>query len=213
MTSYDMDRLHANEAYKLISGVVQPRPIAWVSTVSADGVRNLAPFSFFTVASREPVTLFLSIGATSRPGHEVKDTLANLRATGELVINVVSLPALEAMVRSSAEVPAHVDEFAYAGLDAIASDMVAPPRVAQASVAMECRVEATKQIGTDTGVFVCVLRLHASPGIVNELFHVDSAQLQAVGRTAGATYAVAPDVYPSPPVPQWSFSDAQEVTA
>ncbi|GGJ59961.1 flavin reductase family protein [Streptomyces brasiliensis] len=210
MLSYDVEALRTNDAYKLITGVVQPRPIAWVSTISPAGVRNLAPFSFFTIASREPVTLFLSIGATSRPGHELKDTLANLLATRELVVNVVSLPALEAMVRSSAEVPEHIDEFDYAGLDAISSDEVSPPRVVQAAVAMECRVDEVKQVGTDTAVFARVVRLHASDGIVNDSFHVDSAALQAVGRIAGATYAVDPVAYPSPPVPQWAFAEEQE---
>ncbi|SEF32313.1 NADH-FMN oxidoreductase RutF, flavin reductase (DIM6/NTAB) family [Amycolatopsis pretoriensis] len=206
MTDYDFGSLRAHEAYKLITGVVQPRPIAWVSTISADGVRNLAPFSFFTIASRDPVTVFLSIGATSRPGHAVKDTLANVLATGELVVNLVSLPTLEAMVRSSAEVPGDVDEFDYAGLEAVASQDVSPPRVGQARVALECRLDTVERIGADTAVFARVLRLHASDGIVDDAFHVDSAALQPVARTAGATYSTDPVALPSPPVPRWDAS-------
>src|SRR5699024_8618709 len=122
---------------------------------------------FFTIASREPVTLFLSVGATDRPGHQSKDTLANLLDTHELVVNIVSAPMLETMVRSSAEVPEHVDEFDYAGLEEAPSHDVAPPRVARALVSIECRLEETRRVGTDTTVFARVLRLHAHEDVVN----------------------------------------------
>lgn len=212
MNSYDLESLQPDDAYKLITGVVQPRPIAWVSTVSPAGVRNLAPFSFFTIASRAPVTLFLSIGATSRPEHEAKDTLANVVATGELVVNIVSLPVLEAMVRSSAEVPEHIDEFDFAGVGAVASDLVGPPRVAQAAVALECRLDDVFEVGTDTAVFARVLRMHATGGLVDGRFHVDSAALQPVGRTAGATYG-SPMAVPAPPVPVWQPATASDRAA
>lgn len=211
MKSYDMAALQPRDAYKLITGVVQPRPIAWVSTLSRTGIRNLAPFSFFTIASREPVTLFLSIGATDRPGHQSKDTLANLLDTRELVVNIVSVPMLETMVRSSAEVPEHVDEFDYAGLEAAPSHDVAPPRVARALVSIECRLEETRRVGTDTTVFARVLHLHAHEDVVNASHHVDTEALRPVGRTAGATYNTYTDVMPSPPVPQWSFDQEREV--
>ncbi|MBE1537005.1 flavin reductase family protein [Actinomadura algeriensis] len=204
MKSYDLTSLHARDVYKLVTGVVQPRPIAWVSTVSESGVRNLAPFSFFTIASREPMTLFLSIGPTDRPGHGVKDTLANVLATRELVVNIVSAPMLQAMVRSSAEVPDHVDEFDYAGVGAAASEEVAPPRVERALVAIECRVDEVRRLGTDTAVFARALRLHAGDDVVNAAHHVDGSVLQPVGRTAGATYCIDPVAVPSPPVPQWA---------
>ncbi|MER7363515.1 flavin reductase family protein [Nonomuraea wenchangensis] len=203
MTSFDLGTLDPGDAYKLITGVVQPRPIAWVSTLSSSGRRNLAPFSFFTIASRAPVMLFLSIGETSRPGHGQKDTLSNVLATGELVVNIVSEPLLESMVRSSAEVPAEIDEFDYAGVEAAACDVVAPPRVAQARVALECRTEETRRWGSDTGVLARVLRMHTADGIVDERFHIDSAALRPVARLAGATYSVEQVMIPSPPVPDW----------
>jgi flavin reductase (DIM6/NTAB) family NADH-FMN oxidoreductase RutF len=209
MRSYDLESLAANDSYKLITGVVQPRPIAWVSTVSESGVRNLAPFSFFTIASRDPVTLFLSIGATGRPGHTVKDTLANVLATGELVVNIVSVPSLDSVVVSSAEVPEHVDEFEYARLDAVPSQDVAPPRVAQALVAIECRLDQVRRIGTDTAVLARAVRLHAADGVVDAAHHVDSAVLRPVGRTAGATYCADAAVLPSPPVPRWPYADTR----
>ncbi|MGW0182687.1 flavin reductase family protein [Nocardia sp. NPDC003345] len=209
MHSYSFDSLALRDAYKLITGVVQPRPIAWVSTVDESGVHNLAPFSFFTVASRDPVTLFLSIGATSRPGHRLKDTLANVLATGELVVNIVSAPVLPAMVRTSAEVPGDVDEFAFAGVDAVASTQVRPPRVAQADVAIECRAVGTQEIGSDTAIFARALCLHAGDGLVDPAFHVDVARLRPVGRVAGAAYCVEPAVTASPPVPAWSYEPGE----
>ncbi|OQR61615.1 hypothetical protein B6E66_23530 [Streptomyces maremycinicus] len=213
MKNFELDLLRANDAYKLITGVVQPRPIAWVSTVSRSGTRNLAPFSFFTVASRDPVTLFLSIGATNRPGHTAKDTLANILETGELVVNIVSTPALDAMVKSSADVPAGIDEFTYAGLDAVNSLDVAPPRVAQAVVAIECRLQHSQLLGTDTAVFARAIRMHAAEEVVNSRHHIDTSVLRPVGRTAGATYCIDPVEIPSPPVPQWSATDLDRETA
>ncbi|MEV0355429.1 flavin reductase family protein [Nocardia sp. NPDC050697] len=209
MRSYCFDTMEPRDAYKLITGVVQPRPIAWVSTVDHAGVRNLAPYSFFTVASRDPVTLFLSIGATARPGHRLKDTLANILDTGELVVNIVSTPVLEAMARSSAEVPGDVDEFAFAGLDAVASARVRPPRVAQAAVAIECVLDEAKQVGTDTAVFARALWLHAGAGLVDGAFHVDTAALRPVGRMAGAAYCLDPAVTPSPPIPLWDSATGE----
>ncbi|TYL51764.1 flavin reductase family protein [Nocardioides sp. BGMRC 2183] len=206
MSTFDLASLHASDAYKLITGVVQPRPIAWVSTLSVDGHRNLAPFSFFTVASRNPVIIFLSIGETGRENHAQKDTLANLLATSELVVNIVSEHLLDAMVRSSADVPSDIDEFDFAGVGAAMSDVVAPPRVAEARVALECRVVETRQWGTDTTVLAQVLRLHASDGITDDRFHVDTDALRPVGRSAGASYAVDLAVVPSPPVPVWEPS-------
>jgi flavin reductase (DIM6/NTAB) family NADH-FMN oxidoreductase RutF len=205
MKSFSFDHMRTADAYKLITGVIQPRPIAWVSTVDRDGVRNLAPFSFFTIASRDPVTLFLSIGATDRPGHETKDTLANVLATGELVVNVVSAPALGVMAETSADVPSHIDEFEFVGLDAAASTEVAPPRVAQALVAIECRLDSVQQVGTDTAILARALRLHAREDVVNSSHHIDTSVLRPVGRTAGATYCADATSIPSPAIPRWHY--------
>lgn len=180
--------LSSKNAYKLIVGAVQPRPIAWVSSSSAAGVRNLAPFSFFNVASRDPLMVMISIGASERPDEPGKDTLANIRATGEFVVNVVSEPLMAAMVTSSEPVPSDSDEFALTGLATAASTTVSPPRVAAAPMALECVKEDVRRYGSDHVVVGRVLCVHAAPGIVTESFHVETAALQPVGRMAGPNY-------------------------
>lgn len=118
-------------AYPWLTAVVVPRPIAWVSTVSADGVVNLAPHSFFTVASAEPpVVSFTSV--------RTKDSLRNIRATGEFVVNLAPRSLAEQVNRTGTDYPADVDELADAGLGAEPSTLVTPPRVAQSPVALEC---------------------------------------------------------------------------
>lgn len=120
-------------AHDPLNAIVAPRPIGWISTLSAGGVRNLAPFSFFNLFSyRPPIVGF----ATTR----WKDSVANVQATGEFVWNLATRPRAEAMNATSAEVSAEIDEFDLAGLAGIPSALVAPPRVAGAPVAFECRL-------------------------------------------------------------------------
>jgi flavin reductase (DIM6/NTAB) family NADH-FMN oxidoreductase RutF len=126
-------RLGHGLAHDPLNSIVAPRPIGWISTVSADGVRNLAPYSFFNLYSYRPPI----VGFTST---RWKDSVANARDTGEFVWNLATRPLAEQMNASSAEVPAEVDEFELAGLGGIPSVLVAPPRVAGSPVSFECRV-------------------------------------------------------------------------
>jgi flavin reductase (DIM6/NTAB) family NADH-FMN oxidoreductase RutF len=147
----DMGR---REVYPWLTASLIPRAIAWVSSVSADGVDNLAPHSFTTVAGVEPPTLcFVSIGH--------KDTLANVRATGEFVLNIGSEPLMRAMNDSATPFPAGVSEFDAAGLAREPSATVRPPRVAEAPVAFECRAAGEHEIGTSVMVFGQVLHIAA----------------------------------------------------
>ena len=130
---------------RVLTGVVVPRPIALVSTKSTDGIVNLAPFSFFNAVSYDPPTIIFS--SSRRVGDKAKDTLANIEATGEFVIAVVVDEIAEAMNRTAAEYPAEVNEFEIAGLTEAPSDLVAPPRVAESPVNMECRLVQVVPIG------------------------------------------------------------------
>ncbi|HKT55755.1 MAG TPA: flavin reductase family protein [Microbacterium sp.] len=132
MHSYE-PRLGHGLAHDPLNSIVAPRPIGWISTVSADGVRNLAPYSFFNLYGYRPPI----VGFTSTSW---KDSVANVQATGEFVWNLATRPLAERMNASSAEVPADVDEFELAGLDAVASTLVTPERVAGTPVAFECRL-------------------------------------------------------------------------
>ncbi len=131
----------------LMNGLVAPRPIAWVSTVSAAGVANLAPFSYFNAFSVHPYPT-VGIGPGARSGID-KDTLANARATGELTISVVTEELAERANACSAELGPEVDEWEVAGLTPAPSQLVAPPRVAESPAALECRVHRIVDLGSD----------------------------------------------------------------
>ena len=127
--------------YRLLTAVVVPRPIAWVSSLGDDGVGNLAPHSFFSVAcASPPIVSFTSVGA--------KDTLANVLATGEFVVNVATRPLLEQVNSSSAPFGPEIDEAARLGIALEPSDLVAPPRVAASPASIECALHSTLELGT-----------------------------------------------------------------
>jgi flavin reductase (DIM6/NTAB) family NADH-FMN oxidoreductase RutF len=131
----DPSKLDSQSAYKLLIGSVVPRPIAWTSTVSREGVRNLAPFSFFTVASRQPPMLCISVGPPpeSEGGDRpAKDTIRNIEETGEFVVNIVSLSLSNTMYESSKNHPPDADEFKKAGLTPAPCELVEAPRVEEA---------------------------------------------------------------------------------
>jgi flavin reductase (DIM6/NTAB) family NADH-FMN oxidoreductase RutF len=136
---YDPAALGA-DVYPLLNSVVVPRPIAWVSTRSADGVDNLAPHSFFTISSVvPPVVQFTSVGA--------KDSLRNALATGEFVVSLCPEELVEQVNGTATDFPPDVSEFDAVGLTREPSRLVAPPRVAESPVAMECRLAGTKDFG------------------------------------------------------------------
>ena len=175
-------------------GSIVPRPIAFVSTVSAEGIYNLAPFSFFTGASANPpgVCFCPLRKADGRP----KDTLNNIERTGEFVVNIVSEEFIEQMNITSAEFPPEVDEFQVSGLTPVPGDLVKAPRVKESHVSMECRLFRIFEISSKPsgGSIVTgeVLRLHVDDAYVDN-FRVDPDKLKAVGRMAGITYVRTAD--------------------
>jgi flavin reductase (DIM6/NTAB) family NADH-FMN oxidoreductase RutF len=182
------------EIEKLLVGVILPRPIAFVSTLSVDGVANLAPFSFFTaVCPRPPVICFCN--SVRRDGTK-KDTVRNVEATGEFVVNVVSEEIATQMVACSGDYPADVSEFGICGLTPIPSDLVKPPRVKESHVQMECKLLQVITVSNEPGggslVMGQVLRFHVDDGvIVNGL--VDPDLLRPIGRMGGTQYVRTSD--------------------
>ena len=174
-------------AYGVLAGAVVPRPIAFVSTIAPDGVRNLAPFSFFNAVCADPPVVCISI-TVRRPS---KDTLANIRASGELVVNIVSESIAAQMNRCAGEYPPDVDEFEVSGLTPVASDLVRPPRVGESPVAMECRlrqvIEVSPRPGGASLVLGEVVRFHVDDRILRD-GRIDQDALAAVGRMSGQTY-------------------------
>jgi len=183
------------DTYKLLIGAIVPRPIAFVSTLSPEGIANLAPFSFFTgVSANPPVICFCPMRRRGPVPH--KDTLHNIAVTREFVVNIVSEEFADKMNITSAEFPPEVDEFEAAGLTPIPSDLVKPPRVKESHVHMECKLYLLVEVGGMDGsgnlVLGEVLRFH----IDDQYFHnfkIDPDRLRPIGRMGGATYTRTTD--------------------
>ena len=178
--------LHAKDIYKLLTGSVVPRPIAWVSTMGEDGGLNLAPFSFFTVASIKPAILAISIGPGTgeRLGTE-KDTLVNIRSQNEFVINVVSSSLGNEMQKSAEDVPSDVDEFEHAGLTPVDSLTVQPKRVKEASIHMECKLHQIIPLGFNALVLGEMTHYHINDDVYLGDYKVNLEKLSPLGRLAG----------------------------
>jgi flavin reductase (DIM6/NTAB) family NADH-FMN oxidoreductase RutF len=175
-----------HDVYFLMTSLVVPRPIAWISTISEAGVCNLAPYSHFNnCSSNPPIVLFSSNGE--------KDTLRNIRETGEFVVNVVSHDLRSQMRITSAQWDSHVDEIEKAGLEALDSLYVRPPRVRQAKASMECKLREVIEMGSGRVVFGDVLCFHVAEEIwVNG--RVSTERLQPVGKLDGSNYATVNEV-------------------
>jgi flavin reductase (DIM6/NTAB) family NADH-FMN oxidoreductase RutF len=157
-TDLDPGELGPRAFYKLLTSVVVPRPIAWVSTRSADGVDNLAPHSFFTVSCVDPpMVQFTSVGA--------KDSLRNVLATGEFVVCLATEPLFEQVNATGTNFPAGVDEFSEVGLTPEPSARVTPPRVAESPVALECRLHQSLELGDSTVVIGRVVHAAVTPDV------------------------------------------------
>ena len=178
------------EVYKLMTGLIVPRPVALVSTVDIDGVPNVAPFSFFSgVGSNPPTVLFCPSLRAS--GDHRKDTLRNVEQTGEFVINIVSDAIAGAANAAAAEVSPDVDEFQIAGLTAIPSEVVRAPRVAESPAQLECKllqiVFTSQAAGAGVVVLGEIVRFHVNAEL-EQNFRIDPVKLDAVGRMAGNTW-------------------------
>jgi Conserved protein/domain typically associated with flavoprotein oxygenases, DIM6/NTAB family len=192
---FDPGSTGPQEIYRLMVGVIVPRPIAFVASVSAAGVRNLAPFSFFTAISANPPVICFSPMVRGSDGAH-KDTLRNIEETREFVVNIVSEDFAAQMNICSAEFPAEVDEFAMSGLTPIPSDLVQAPRVKESRVNMECRLlqvvhVSDKPLGGSI-VLGEVLRFHIADEIVED-YKVDPDRLHPIGRMGGPTYTRTTD--------------------
>lgn len=185
--AYRTDELEPPAIYRMLTGLVLPRPIAFVSTVSDDGVANLAPFSFFTVASADPPVLAISIDL--RYGHQVKDTLRNIQSNGEFVVNVATEDFAKSVNTASLDWQPEVDEFAKAGLTAVRDNLVVkPPRVGESPAQFECRHLQSIEFGKWTLVLGKVLAIRCREDLVDSRMRVDVDALKPLGRLSGNDY-------------------------
>jgi flavin reductase (DIM6/NTAB) family NADH-FMN oxidoreductase RutF len=189
----DMSTLAPLESERLINGIVVPRPIAWITSVDSAGRGNLAPFSYFNVVSGGTIPVVM----VSFSSHGEKHSLANLAETGEFVVNVVSDELREAMVASSADVPAGTDEARLLGLATTSSTAVRPPRLADARAALECRTSDTLRIDDFTIAFGRVVHVYISDAVIRD-GRVDPQLLAPVGRLGGSLYTTVSTIHRMP---------------
>lgn len=183
---YDPAQLSTSAAYALMIRAITPRPIAWVATLSPGGVPNLAPFSYFAGVGSNPPTLMISIA--NRPNGEKKDTLKNIEASGEFVVNIVPGKLAQPMVRSADELPYESSEFTHTGLEPAPSHKVRPPRVAAAPIHLECRALEIVRIGAANAVFGEIVWFHVEDEVLSLDEKIDPAKVDSIGRLGGLSY-------------------------
>jgi len=197
MIDIDPNELTNPERYKLLIGSVVPRPIAFVSTISPEGIANLAPFSFFTGVCSNPITLAFCPGIRSSDGKR-KDTLNNIEATGECVVHIVTEAIAEQMNMTAAEFPPNISEFEKSGLTPIPSIKVKPPRVKESPIQIECKLHQIVTLGETVGsgslVIVQAVYLHFSPEVYEDGKILLNA-LHPIARLAGNSYAKVTETF------------------
>lgn len=185
----------AREFYLLMTALVVPRPIGWISTVSASGVRNVAPYSYFNLMGSDP--FYVAFGSSG-----VKDSLSNLREVPEFVANIVTMHLLEKMNFTSANFPREEDEYGWAGLTPVPSVKVRPPRVGEARAHLECELV---QVVSDRNTHIVLGRIvhaHVDPSVWKD-GRVDPRLLDPVCRLAGSAYASLGEIF-NVARPAWS---------
>ena len=194
MPSLDPKSLTTSKLHGFLLSAVAPRPIAFASTIDADGNPNLSPFSFFNVFSANPPIMIFSPARRVRD-NTTKHTLVNAEATKEVVINVVNYDMVHQMSLSSTEYPEDINEFDKAGLTMLKSDVVKPFRVAESPVQFECKVNDIIKLGTEGGagnLIICeVVKLHIDDEVLDENGAIDQKKLDLVARAGGSYYSRA----------------------
>jgi flavin reductase (DIM6/NTAB) family NADH-FMN oxidoreductase RutF len=184
------EELSHKDLYAHMIRLITPRPIAWVSTVSDDGVLNLAPYSYFNAVGSNPPTLMFC--PANRPDGTPKDTLANIQANGEFVVNVVSFDLAEKMNQSAAAYDTEVSEFESCGLTAAESSLVRPPRVSEARAHFECRLHSVINLGTGPAganlVLGRIVAIQIADEVLDERGRAEPGKLDTVGRLGGISY-------------------------
>ncbi|WP_299102355.1 flavin reductase family protein [uncultured Winogradskyella sp.] len=194
MVSFIPQDLKTSTLHGYLLSAVAPRPIAFASTMDADGNPNLSPFSFFNVFSANPPILIFSPARRVRD-NTIKHTLENVEATKEVVINVVNYDIVQQMSLSSTEYPKGTNEFDKAGLTMVASDLIKPFRVAESPIQLECKVNEIVKLGTEGGagnLVICeVVKLHITEEVLNDDQTVNQEALDLVARAGGSYYSRA----------------------
>ncbi len=191
----DFSSLPTRDVYNWMVDTINPRPIAWVSTISTEGRTNLAPFSFFQGITSNPPTLMF-VPVNNREGGK-KDTIRNIEQVPEFVVNIVNYTLAEKMNATAGLYPYGESEFEKCGVKSAASEKVRPPRVAEAPVAFECTLDRIIHIGEGplaaNVVFGRIHVVHVNDGVLNANGHIDPAKLDTIGRMGGEIYSRTTD--------------------
>jgi flavin reductase (DIM6/NTAB) family NADH-FMN oxidoreductase RutF len=197
---FDPSALAPGDAYRVMIGLITPRPIGWVSTMSPNGVSNLAPFSFFNGVGAQPPTVMFS--AVNRRDGSKKDTLLNVEANGEFVLNIASYELRDAVNSSGDDLPYEQSEFERCGLTAVPSARVRPPRVKEAKAHLECVVHQIVVVGDGplaaSVVIGRVVLMQVDDAVLDEKGRVDPVKLDTIGRMGGDGYARTTDLFVMP---------------
>jgi flavin reductase (DIM6/NTAB) family NADH-FMN oxidoreductase RutF len=204
MLSIDPKEIPTAKLHGYLLGAIAPRPIAFASTIDADGNPNLSPFSFFNVFSANPPIMIFSPARSVR-GNKTKHTLDNAMETKEVVINVVNYDIVQQMSLSSTMYPKGVNEFTKSGLTMLASDKVKPFRVAESPVQFECKVNEVIHLGNEGGagnLIICeVVKLHINEAVLDENGAIDQHKIDLVARAGGSYYSRAKEGFFEIPKP------------
>lgn len=189
---FDFGSQSPAERYRLMANAVTPRPIAFVTTISPDGIPNAAPFSFFGLLSHDPATL--AIGIEPRPDGRRKDTAQNIIATGTFTVHIADAALAAQMDACSAPVDPEVDETALTGLATVPGRTIPVPRLARAPVAMECRLHSLVPLGPARDIVLGTIHgFFLREDAITAGGHVDQDVLDTIGRVGGAAYATTRD--------------------
>ena len=194
-----IDPAHTSQkdVYKILTGSVIPRPIGWISSISKDGILNLAPFSFFNAVGEDPPHVMFS---TVRSGNINKDTLNNVLETKQFVVNMATEELVEAMNASSVNLPPEGNEFEYAGLTPIASDLISPPRVKESPISFECELvhHYSLEGHKDGGATIMIGRIvmfHVDESVLLPDYKINQETYRPIARLAGYNYAKLGEIF------------------
>lgn len=188
---FDPNELDYSAVYKLLTGAIIPRPIAWISSISEDGINNLAPFSYFNAVGDDPPHVMFSIG---RGNNINKDTLNNVLNTKQFVVNMVTEALAEKMNLTAQSVPSHVDEFALAHIDSIQSIKVKPLRVKESPITFECELVHHYFLEDHKNGGACVIigrivMMHFDESVLMDNYKINLESYKPIARLAGSNYA------------------------
>ncbi|HMI06479.1 MAG TPA: flavin reductase family protein [Flavobacterium sp.] len=194
---FDPLEIDQKAIYKLLTGAVIPRPIGWISTLSEDGIPNLAPFSFFNAIGDDPPHVMFS---TTRNNNSNKDTLNNVLATKEFVVNMVTESTVERMNMTSQMVEPHIDEFELTGLTPIPSLKIKPSRVKESPITMECELVhhyslENHKYGGATIIIGKIVMFHIDESVLLDDFKINMETYRPVARLAGSNYAKLGEIF------------------